>query len=125
MADDPNAGASLEELFGPDVLCACEEFESLDGPWAYFVSLLEFLPTAARAELKKRRSDLWNLRFAKGNAETSDRYLSLALEILENAAIDRQQELAKQATPAWPTNQTTWTEDQLVPSPEHPNPAAY
>ena len=117
--------ADLEDLFGPETLCTCEEFRSLDGYWAYFVSLLYFLPTAPRAELKRRRPDLWGLRFSRANAETDDRYLSLALEVLESAVISRSNELAGLPQYLWPSNQTTYTQDQLAAAPQYTNDAAY
>ena len=51
--------ADLEDLFGPETLCTCEEFRSLDGYWAYFVSFLYFLPAAPRAELKRHAGRIY------------------------------------------------------------------
>lgn len=124
-ADNAAQAATLESLFGPDILCDCEEFEALDGFWAYFCSMLYFLPGgagSARAELQARRPDLWDLRFSKANAETNDRYLSLALEILEDGVADR---AAGAGAPTWTGNQTTWSAAQLVEGPQYTNASAY
>jgi Tc toxin complex TcA C-terminal TcB-binding domain/Neuraminidase-like domain len=119
--------ADLVGLFGPETVCTCEEFRSLDGYWAYFVSLMFFLPMSARKVLKGRRPDLWGLRFSQANAETNDRYLSLALEVLENAVLSRRNELAAPPQPAyvWPFNQTTFTADQLAAGSQYTNADAY
>ncbi|HEY7640859.1 MAG TPA: neuraminidase-like domain-containing protein [Steroidobacteraceae bacterium] len=115
---------ALVKVFGAGTLCSCDDNGSLDGPWAYFVTLLMFLPQPVRAELQKRRPDLWELRFSRQNAETQARYLQFALEILENVAIDRNNNAAP-GTSAWPKNQTTWSEEQLAAAVEYPNSQAY
>lgn len=120
--------ADLVDLFGQETLCTCEEFRSLDGYWSYFASCMYFLPGYARAELKKRRPDLWGLRFSRANAETDDRYLSLVLEVLESAVISRRNELADPLNPpqyVWPSNQTTYTQDQLAAAPQYMIDCAY
>ena len=125
-AADAASKVTLTELFGPDLLCSCQEFQALDGPWAYFVTLLMFLPSDARAALKERRPDFWELRFSKDNAEGEGRHLGYALEVLENIAIDRQRDLTPGSNvQMWPANQTTWSEDRLAAGVEHPNPDAY
>ena len=114
----------LQDLWGPESLCTCEEFRSLDGYWAYFASLLFFLSGSAQYELLSRRPDLGGLRFSRANAETDDRYLSLSLEVLESAVLLRESQLGGAAF-AWPSYQTTWTSDQLAAAPENTNLLAY
>lgn len=79
---------TLALLFGSLDLCACEHCQSLYGPAAYFVELLQFLgggPRGPRSTLLQRRPDLAHIRLNCDNAMTTMPYVDLVNEVLEYA----------------------------------------
>jgi hypothetical protein len=76
---------TLAQLFGSLDLCACEHCQSLYGPAAYFVELLQFLGGGPRSTLLQRRPDLAHIRLNCDNAMTPMPYVDLVNEVLEYA----------------------------------------
>src|SRR6476620_3210968 len=77
---------TLSSLFGSMDMCECEHCQSVYGPAAYFVDLLQFLrkgSSEAFTTLTKRRPDLIYIDLSCENAETPLPYLDLVNEILE------------------------------------------
>jgi hypothetical protein len=70
-------------LFGALEMCACNQCQSVYGPAAYFVDLLEFLPDDHRQKLLRRRPDLAHIQLTCDNAMTPLPYVDLVNEILE------------------------------------------
>ena len=80
-----------QTLFGSSSTCQCTECRAIDGPAAYFVSLLQFLEKIGRNTehppldvLLDRRPDLANLKLNCANADTALPYVDLVNEILES-----------------------------------------
>lgn len=95
-----------QTLFGSTSTCQCAECRAVDGPAAYFVSLLEFLRGLGKNSDKNtpldfligtansgnthgktiagRRPDLANLKLNCANADTALPYVDLANEIMES-----------------------------------------
>ena len=87
-----------QTLFGSASTCACAECRAIDGPVAYFVSLLEFLRRLGKNsaghtpldvligshKVKGRRPDLANLKLNCANADTALPYVDLVNEIMES-----------------------------------------
>ncbi|CAM4080751.1 neuraminidase-like domain-containing protein [Vreelandella rituensis] len=78
---------TLAQLFGSLDLCACEHCQSLYGPAAYYVELLQFLGCCLgpRSLLLQRRPDLVHIRLNCDNAMTPMPYVDLVNEVLEYA----------------------------------------
>ncbi len=76
---------TLAQLFGSLDLCACEHCQSLYGPAAYYVELLQFLGDEHRPTLLQRRPDLAHIRLNCDNAMTPMPYVDLVNEVLEYA----------------------------------------
>jgi hypothetical protein len=80
---------TLAQLFGSLDLCACEHCQSLYGPAAYYVELLQFLRRGPQrgplSTLLKRRPDLAHIRLNCDNAMTPMPYVDLVNEVLEFA----------------------------------------
>ncbi len=81
---------TLQSLFGPQDSCACGHCNSVLGPAAYFVDLLQFIKNAKTggallATLLTRRPDLQDIELSCNNTNTEVPSIDLALEILENA----------------------------------------
>ena len=84
---------TMEELFGSQDFCACDDCGSVLSPAAYLVDLLHFLdppagtlPRAAKAPfevLDRRRPDLAELPLTCENTNTVMPYIDLVLEIME------------------------------------------
>jgi Tc toxin complex TcA C-terminal TcB-binding domain/Neuraminidase-like domain/Salmonella virulence plasmid 28.1kDa A protein len=87
-----------ETLFGSTSTCQCTECRAIDGPAAYFVSLLEFLKRLGKNKaghtpldiligndkITGRRPDLANLKLNCSNADTPLPYVDLVNEIMES-----------------------------------------
>lgn len=81
-----------ERLFGPMVGCDCADCQSIFGPGAYFVDLMNVVseyitaPSAATVPapfvLQYRRPDLWNLLIDCKNATTEVGYLEIVNAVL-------------------------------------------
>lgn len=124
-----------ESLFGPIVLCACEDCQSALSPAAYLVDLLHFLSQRklARSGLIKeaasflfeKRPDIAYIELTCANTHTELPYVDLVNEILENE-VSRIIDWTKPVTPAIQAMlQTTHTAEELAAEPEHVNPGAY
>jgi Tc toxin complex TcA C-terminal TcB-binding domain/Neuraminidase-like domain/Salmonella virulence plasmid 28.1kDa A protein len=87
-----------QTLFGSASSCQCAECCAIDGPAAYFVSLLEFLKRLGKNKaghtpldvligndkITGRRPDLANLKLNCSNADTPLPYVDLVNEIMES-----------------------------------------
>jgi hypothetical protein len=81
---------TLQALFGAQDACACCHCNSVLGPAAYFVDVLQFIKNGGingklLAELLRRRPDLQDIELSCNNTNTEVPAIDLALEILENA----------------------------------------
>jgi hypothetical protein len=85
------AAATLENLFQNMDYCACEQCNSVFGPAAYMVELLEFLDLTGTPHdkqnpidvLKGRRPDLEHIQLSCENTNVALPYVDLVNEILE------------------------------------------
>ncbi len=87
VGDDEAPGPipDWETLFGSFDLCSCEQCNSVHGPAAYFVDLLQFLEArGVRNLLMARRPDLAEIELSCENTNTVLPYVDLANEILED-----------------------------------------
>lgn len=83
-----------QTLFGNLSYCACEHCQSILGPAAYFVDLMNFVQQHIRPqfgtrsdhvlELRNRRPDLWTLELTCANTNDRVPTLDIVNEILEN-----------------------------------------
>ncbi len=88
----PTGFPDWQTLFGSTSTCQCTECRAVDGPAAYFVSLLEFLKRlpknkdghTPRDVLMSRRPDLGYLKLSCANADTAMPYVDVVNEIMEN-----------------------------------------
>ena len=85
--------AGFEEMFGNLSFCACEHCQSILGPAAYFVDLMEYVTNHVLKQfsslghpldLRTRRPDLWKLELSCANTNERVPTLSLVGRILEN-----------------------------------------
>jgi hypothetical protein len=80
---------TLQSLFGSQDACACGHCNSVLGPAAYFVDILQFVRNVQNgrllATLLGRRPDLQDVELSCNNTNTEVPSSDLALEILENA----------------------------------------
>jgi peptidoglycan hydrolase-like protein with peptidoglycan-binding domain len=83
---------TLRSLFGDLDYCECRHCQSVLGPAAYFVDLLQFLQQpnekvggSVLSALLARRPDLVDLDLSCENTNTEIPYIDLVLELLENA----------------------------------------
>jgi hypothetical protein len=88
LAQYPN----LRVLFGDLESCDCTHCNSVLGPAAYLVDLLNFIDGwdagslgGAMWRLRLRRPDLWDLDLSCDNTDTEIPAIDLVLEVLENA----------------------------------------
>lgn len=88
LAQSPNLRALFDDLDS----CDCRHGDSVLGPAAYLVDLLNFIDSwdasslgGAMGQLRMRRPDLWDLDLSSDNADTEIPAIDLVLEVLENA----------------------------------------
>lgn len=111
------------ELFGNIDFCKCEHCQSVYGPAAYLVEILQFLGQCklsdgqtlqTRLFNSSRRPDLGEIQLTCKNTNTEMPYVDLVNEILENAVFPRSDQNGNVPYP-----QTTWTSDELAANPEN------
>ena len=86
----------MNELFGSQDFCDCDDSHSVLSPAAYFVDLMHFLETHVSQpvfsgpghadhplHLKRRRPDLWRLQLTPENTNSLLPYLTIVNEVLE------------------------------------------
>jgi Tc toxin complex TcA C-terminal TcB-binding domain/Neuraminidase-like domain/Salmonella virulence plasmid 28.1kDa A protein len=96
LADELRQVGGMNELFGSQDFCDCDDCHSVLSPAAYFVDLMHFLDTNVSAphfkgpggadhplHLRHRRPDLWKLQLTPNNTSTLLPYLSIVNEVLE------------------------------------------
>lgn len=128
--DFENEIPNWTQLFGSPDFCECKECNSVHGPAAYLVDILQFLQPEPNLDrvinsgsnktpdksafdiLIERRPDLEQINLSCKNTNTSLPYVDLVNEILE-----RKVSQAVISTGNWP--QTTWTTGELAANPEH------
>jgi Tc toxin complex TcA C-terminal TcB-binding domain/Neuraminidase-like domain/Salmonella virulence plasmid 28.1kDa A protein len=106
-----------QTLFGATSTCQCNECRAVDGPAAYFVSLLQFLGKMGKNAkgkrpldvLLSRRPDLANLKLSCANSDTALPYVDLVNEILESYVANG--ELTVHTAHNTPSDATTATLD--------------
>ena len=81
---------TLQALFGPLDGCECRHDQSVLGPAAYFVDLMQFLrkdktEMGPLGPLMSRRPDLADLLLSSENTDIELPYVDLVVELLENA----------------------------------------
>jgi hypothetical protein len=118
---------NLQTLFGSDSFCACQECQSVLGPGAYLVDLLEFLKhrlasggKSVRDVLLARRPDIAQIELSCPNTNTALPYIDLVNDLLEDA-VAPPPDLAKAAR----ARQTTLTTPELNANPRYTNQSAY
>jgi hypothetical protein len=97
LADELRKVEGMNELFGSQDFCECDDSHSVLSPAAYFVDLMHFLDTNVfqpyfthpghadhPLHLKRRRPDLWTLQLSPANTSTLIPYLTIVNEVLEN-----------------------------------------
>jgi peptidoglycan hydrolase-like protein with peptidoglycan-binding domain len=87
VGDDQEPGPipDWETLFGSFDLCDCADCNSVHGPAAYFVDLLQFLASRdVLTRLLSRRPDLQEIELSCENTNTVLPYVDLVNEILED-----------------------------------------
>lgn len=119
----------LEAIFGSLDYCACRHCDSVHGPAAYFVDIMNFLrhrPAGGGTVMDKlvaRRPELMHVKLNCHNAETPLPTVDLVNEVLERAVLDYHA-INPHVDPAtWP--QTTWDADDLSAHPEKIYDAVY
>ena len=96
LADELREVEGMNELFGPQDFCDCDECHSVLSPAAYFVDLMHFVETNVSQpvftgpghadhplHLRRRRPDLWTLPLSPANTGTLIPYLTIVNEVLE------------------------------------------
>jgi hypothetical protein len=96
LVDDLRQIDGLNDLFGPQDFCDCDECHSVLSPAAYFVDLMHFVESNVSRRafidtsqtqhplyLKRRRPDLWSLKLTCENTHTLLPYLTIVNEVLE------------------------------------------
>ena len=97
LADELREVEGMNELFGPQDFCDCDECHSVLSPAAYFVDLMHFVETNVSQpvftgpgqadhplHLRRRRPDLWTLPLSPANTSTLIPYLTIVNEVLES-----------------------------------------
>ncbi|WP_170135745.1 neuraminidase-like domain-containing protein [Nannocystis exedens] len=126
VINSPGCGdVALEEIFGNLDYCACKHCDSVYGPAAYFVDIMQFIrerkagEQTMLAELLTRRPELEHILLNCENSNTPLPTIDLVLETLE-----RRSRFwlglpppSYQNSSDWP--QTTWSASELVAQPEH------
>lgn len=119
----------LEALFGSLDYCACRHCDSVHGPAAYFVDIMNFLrhrPVAGGTVMDKlvlRRPELMHVKLNCKNAETPLPTIDLINEVLERAVLTYHAQNPHADPATWP--QTTWEADDLSAHPEKTYAAVY
>jgi hypothetical protein len=75
-------------LFGDLNKCACKECQTVFGPGAYMVDLLEFVEQYFGTEVLARRPDLADIEITCPNTNVAVPYIDLVNEVLEGAITD-------------------------------------
>ena len=96
LADELRQVEGMNELFGSQDFCNCDDSHSVLSPAAYFVDLMCFLEKHVSQpvfsgpghadhplHLKRRRPDLWRLQLNPENTNSLIPYLTLVNEVLE------------------------------------------
>ena len=96
LADELRQVEGMNELFGSQDYCDCDDCHSVLSPAAYFVDLMWFLETFVSRKhftgpkgaehplhLRHRRPDLWKLELTPQNTNTLIPYLTIVNEVLE------------------------------------------
>ncbi len=117
----------LETLFGSLDYCDCRHCDSIHGPAAYFVDIMQFLRLRAgdgdgaynELTSASRRPELPKIELSCENTETPLPTIDIVNEILEQAV------LAENNLPVENDRQTTWSAGDLLAHPEHLDPVAY
>ena len=137
---DDAAGKALSEhmpnwqtLFGSTSTCQCTECRAIDGPAAYFVSLLEFLRRLGKNKdghtpldvligndkIAGRRPDLTHLKLNCSNADTALPYVDLVNEIMESyVAHSRLSATTAHDTPADATPESLGVNPEYIDTPD-------
>jgi hypothetical protein len=97
LADELREVEGMNELFGSQDFCDCDECHSVLSPAAYFVDLMHFVETNVSQpvftgpghadhplHLRRRRPDLWTLQLSPANTSTLIPYLTIVNEVLES-----------------------------------------
>lgn len=127
----PGCGdVDLEALFGNLDYCACKHCDSVYGPAAYFVDIMQFVRERDIAEntfdvLVTRRPELPNILLNCENSNTPLPTIDLVLETLERHVRVPLglEETVYEASSDWP--QTTWSASDLIARPEHVDDQVY
>jgi hypothetical protein len=127
----PGCGdVDLEALFGNLDYCACNHCDSVYGPAAYFVDIMQFVRGRDDADntfraLVTRRPELPNILLNCDNSNTPLPTIDLVLETLERHARKPLglAEIMYKASSDWP--QTTWSASDLIARPEHVDDEVY
>ena len=96
LADELRQVEGMNELFGSQDFCDCDDSHSVLSPAAYFVDLMYFLEKHVSQpvfsgpghadhplHLKRRRPDLWRLQLTPENTNSLLPYLTIVNEVLE------------------------------------------
>jgi len=123
----PGCGdVDLEALFGNLDYCSCRHCESVYGPAAYFVDIMQFLKVRDVGDgtlldvLLLRRPELAKILLNCANSDTVLPTIDLVAETLERRA---RVPLGLEASTDF--FQTTWTTPELIARPEHVDTAVY
>ncbi|WAS93145.1 neuraminidase-like domain-containing protein [Nannocystis punicea] len=126
VINSPGCGnVEFEEIFGNLDYCACKHCDSVYGPAAYYVDILQFVRQRNAGEqtmldeLLTRRPELEHILLNCENSNTPLPTIDLVLETLERRAREwlDLDPIIYTSSAAWP--QTTWSASELVAQPEH------
>jgi len=112
----------LEAIFGSLDYCECKHCDSVHGPAAYFVEIMNFLrgqPATGGVVMDKvvaRRPELMHIKLNCENAETPLPTIDMVNEVLERAVLTHHQVDPHPDPATWP--QTTWSPGDLAAHPE-------
>ncbi|HFE45580.1 MAG TPA: hypothetical protein ENJ18_08800, partial [Nannocystis exedens] len=112
----------LEAIFGSLDYCECKHCDSVHGPAAYFVEIMNFLrgqPATGGVVMDKlvtRRPELMHIKLNCENAETPLPTIDMVNEVLERAVLTHHQVDPHPDPATWP--QTTWDPRDLAAHPE-------
>ncbi|HFE47492.1 MAG TPA: hypothetical protein ENJ18_18720, partial [Nannocystis exedens] len=111
----------LESIFGSLDYCECRHCDSVYGPAAYFVDMMNFLrPAIGKVKgidaIVARRPELMQIKLNCKNAETPLPTLDMVNEVLERAVLIHKGFNPHPVLSTWP--QTTWDPADLLAHPE-------